>query len=282
MIALRPTAAFETTASAPGASTRRWAWCGGLLGLLLALILFAPASWLARSLASASHQHLLLTETRGSLWSGSSTLVLTGGSGSRDAAALPGRLSWTLRPTLHAGLALLLTARLDGTINDALQLRITPGLRHVGIEVLDQPGWVARLPASLLTGLGTPWNTLQPEGTLRLATQGFRLDWADGQWHQGGRLELDLADLSSRVSTVAPLGSYHFSLSAAPGQADTSDLRFYTVDGALLITGQGSLTPTGVRFNGEARAAPGREAALDNLLNIIGRRDGARSVITIG
>ena len=281
MIAYR-SAALETTASAPRASTRRWAWSGGLLGLLLALVCFAPASWLAGSVASATHGHVLLTETRGSLWNGSSVLVLTGGSDSRDAAALPGRLSWTLRPELHAGLALLLTARLDGTINDSLRLRVSPGIRRVGVEVLDQSGWAARLPASLLTGLGTPWNTLQLEGTLRLATQGLRLDWADGRWQQTGRLELDLADLSSRVSTVAPLGSYHFSLSGDTGQPGVSAMRLYTVDGALLVTGQGTLGNTGAHFSGEARAAPGREAALDNLLNIIGHREGARSVITIG
>jgi general secretion pathway protein N len=38
----------------------------------------------------------------------------------------------------------------------------------------------------------------------------------------------------------------------------------------------------GVRFRGEARANEGDESALTNLLNIIGRRDGARSVISIG
>jgi general secretion pathway protein N len=37
-----------------------------------------------------------------------------------------------------------------------------------------------------------------------------------------------------------------------------------------------------VRFRGEAVAAPGDEPALNNLLNIIGRRNGARSVISIG
>jgi general secretion pathway protein N len=38
-----------------------------------------------------------------------------------------------------------------------------------------------------------------------------------------------------------------------------------------------------VRFRGEASAAtPADEPALDNLLNIIGRRNGARSVISIG
>jgi len=38
----------------------------------------------------------------------------------------------------------------------------------------------------------------------------------------------------------------------------------------------------GISFRGEARADPLEEAALSNLLNIIGRRDGARSVISIG
>ena len=37
-----------------------------------------------------------------------------------------------------------------------------------------------------------------------------------------------------------------------------------------------------LRFRGEASAAPEREAALVNLLNIIGRRSGARSLIAIG
>ena len=39
---------------------------------------------------------------------------------------------------------------------------------------------------------------------------------------------------------------------------------------------------TRLRFEGVASAAPEREAALANLLNIIGRRSGARSIITIG
>jgi len=262
-------------AAAPAA--RRWAALGGLLGLLCALVLFAPATWVARALAALTQDRVLLGDARGSVWSGSGVLVLTGGAGSRDAAALPGRLAWTLRPQ---GFALLLTARLDGTFNDALRLRASPGLDRV--ELLDQPGWVARLPAALLGGLGTPWNTLQPEGTLRIATQGFAFERVAGRWQQRGRLDLDLVDLASRVSTVAPLGSYHFSLAADAARPGVSTMRLDTVDGALLVTGQGEVTAGSARFSGEAHAAPGREAALDNLLNIIGRRDGARSVITIG
>ena len=36
------------------------------------------------------------------------------------------------------------------------------------------------------------------------------------------------------------------------------------------------------RFRGEATAEPGSESALNNLLNIIGKRQGASSVISIG
>ena len=41
-------------------------------------------------------------------------------------------------------------------------------------------------------------------------------------------------------------------------------------------------TASAARFRGEARAASTDEAALSNLLNIIGRREGAKSIISIG
>jgi general secretion pathway protein N len=37
-----------------------------------------------------------------------------------------------------------------------------------------------------------------------------------------------------------------------------------------------------MRFSGEATAADDREAQLANLLNIVGRRQGARSFISVG
>ena len=55
-----------------------------------------------------------------------------------------------------------------------------------------------------------------------------------------------------------------------------------TQTGALQLSGSGQLGPSGMRFRGEARAGAGAEQALANLLNIIGRRDGARSLISVG
>ena len=255
--------------------TRRhwaWAWAGAGLGALAALLAFAPASWLAAELASASGQHLLLSDARGSVWNGSAVLVLTGGPGSRDAAALPGRLHWTLG---WQGLGLRLKARQDCCINGELELQLKPGWHTLDVHMADKPDWQARWPAAWLSGLGTPWNTLQLDGALLLQTRELSLHGAAQGWRQEGELSLDLLGLSSRISTLAPLGNYRFSLRAGT-------LQLSTQEGALQLQGQGLVGPQGASFRGEASAAPGREAALDNLLNIIGQRQGARSIISIG
>ncbi|WP_422012511.1 type II secretion system protein N [Roseateles sp.] len=259
---------------------RRWAVAGALLGVLVALVAFAPASWLARALASATGEHLLIVDTRGSVWNGSGVLVLTGGAGSRDASALPGRLHW--RMTVQ-GLGLQLAARQDCCINGELLLGLKPGLGRLDISVDNRADWLVRLPAGLLSGLGTPWNTLQLGGSLRMSARELRLESVQGRWRQFGELQLDLINLSSRVSTVAPLGSYRFSVTADATNPGLSTLRLSTLEGALQLSGAGVLNSGGKsRFTGEATAAPGREEALNNLLNIIGRRQGARSVLTIG
>lgn len=259
---------------------RRWSIAGAVIGVLVALVLFAPASWLARALASATDGHLLIVDTRGSIWRGSGVVVLTGGAGSRDAASLPGRLNWRMG---LQGAGLQLTAQQDCCTNGELLLGIKPGLGRLSVSIDNRADWLVRLPAGLLSGLGTPWNTLQLGGSLRLSARELRLESAQGRWRQFGELQVELLNLSSRVSTVAPLGSYRLSIQADPGNAGVSTLQLSTLEGALLLNGAGTLSPGGKsRFTGEASAAPGREEALNNLLNIIGRRQGARSVLTIG
>ncbi|MBQ9578538.1 MAG: type II secretion system protein N, partial [Ottowia sp.] len=78
----------------------RWAVAGALVGALLTLLLAAPARWLGALLAHASEGAVQLLETDGSVWNGSARLLLTGGEGSRDRLALPGRIHWQLAPGL--------------------------------------------------------------------------------------------------------------------------------------------------------------------------------------
>ena len=74
------------------------------------------------------------------------------------------------------------------------------------------------------------------------------------------------------------MGSYRITLNGG----STSTLQLETLEGALQLTGSGQWVGSRLRFSGTASAAPDREAALSNLLNIIGRRRGAQSIITIG
>ncbi|MFN5047957.1 type II secretion system protein N [Roseateles sp.] len=261
---------------------RRWVIAGSTVGALLALLTQAPAHWLAQGLHRASQGHLQLAETRGTVWDGSGLLVLGGGAGSRDASVLPDRLEWRLG---LQGLGVALKLRQACCIKGELRLLLKPESGRLSLSLPHQAAagdWLARFPAAWLGGLGTPWNTLQLGGGLRLSARDFSLDWIQGRWQPRGQLDLDFINLSSRVTTLAPLGSYRFSLIAPLGQAGPASLQLSTLEGALLLSGQGSLGPTRLRFQGEARAAPEREIALNNLLNIIGRRDGARSLISIG
>jgi len=258
----------------------RWAIAGAILGLVIGLVAFAPAAWLARAVASATNQRVLLTEARGTVWSGSAVPVLTGGPGSRDASALPGRLEWTVG---MKGLAFELRARHACCLNSTVALQLRPGFGRTTITLVTPAGgWVGQWPSAWLSGLGTPFNTLQLGGAIRVTSPGLTFESVQGRWLMQGRADIDLVNLSSRLSTLDSLGSYHITISGDPGGAGTAQVNLSTLEGALQLTGAGTVGAAGTRFRGEARAASGDEAALANLLNIIGRRDGARSVISIG
>ncbi len=257
----------------------RWAMLGVVVGALIAFIANLPAAWVASAVAAATQQRLVLADARGTLWSGSAVALLTGGPQSRDASALPGRLEWTLAPR---ALGLELKAVHACCLNGQVVLQIRPGIGRVGVTLLPSPGWVGQWPSAWLGGLGTPWNTLQLGGAVRLASPGVTIESVQGRWRVTGRADIDLLSVSSRMTTLGTLGNYRMSVSGDGAQGGVSQLSLSTQDGALQLSGDGTLGPSGVRFRGEARAAAADEPALNNLLNIIGRREGARSVISIG
>jgi general secretion pathway protein N len=249
-----------------------WGVAGAFLGAVAAAILFAPAQWLADALENATSGHVVLAQPRGTVWSGSAQLVFAGGEGSRDAAALPGAVTWKLRPAFTG-----IRAAVEASCCTRQPVEIKASARWGGLrlEVADgQSEW----PAAVLAGLGTPWNTLQLEGNLGLSTQGLSVEWVEGRLAIAGRAQLQAARMSSRLSTLRPMGSYSITLNGGP----TPSLQLQTLEGALQLAGSGSWVGSRLRFRGEASAEPEREAALANLLNIIGRRRGARSIITVG
>jgi general secretion pathway protein N len=249
-----------------------WATSGALAGLLLAVAVFAPASWLASALQQASSGRVLLSDARGTVWSGSAQFTLAGGAGSHDSATLPSRLEWQLGPRWGYGVASFYTTCCT---QKPLRLTLVPRWSGVEIALADaQSTW----PASLLSGLGTPWNTLQPAGLLVLSSQGLVVTMIQGSVSIVGRAQLEALDLSSRLSTLQPLGSYRLTLQGGA----VAGIELATLKGSLQLAGSGHWVGSRLHFEGAASAAPERLEALSNLLNIIGRRDGAQSIISMG
>lgn len=266
--AFLPQAARHAAAAAP------WGWAvwGSVVGVAAALLWFAPAAWITHAVDRASDSRVQLAQARGTVWQGSARLVLSGGVGSRDVASLPARVDWQLRP-VWGGFRLRFNA--DCCTAKPLQVRVALGFGGLSLQFDDGR---AQWPAALLAGLGTPWNTVQAEGTLQLQTQGLTVSWFEGRLMVGGRVELLAVAMSSRLSTLKPMGSYRFTLTG--GTAPVLELS--TVEGSMQLSGTGRWVGSRLRFEGVASAAQEHEAALANLLNIIGRRSGARSIITLG
>lgn len=223
-------------------------------------------------MAQASQGHVWLAEPRGTLWAGSARLVLAGGAGSRDAAALPGRVEWTMKP-VWPGLAI----HIHAPCCTPTPLKLIATARGLGARLVVANG-DSNWPAAVLAGLGTPWNTLQPEGDLQLRTDNLSVEWVEGRVRVEGRARLEAHQVASRLSTLRPMGSYRITVQGG----STSTLQVETLEGALRLSGSGRWIGSRLHFEGVATADPEREAALSNLLNIIGRRNGARSIITMG
>lgn len=259
---------------------RRWAIMGALVGAILGVVIFAPASWLAWGIGKATQQRIQLFDAQGTIWKGNAWMVLSAGPGSLDARLLPDRLSWDM------GLKDISTFQLSlqqaCCINQKLVVLVQPGWGRVETRFVGPSDWLTQWPADVLSGLGTPWNTLDLNGSIRLSANGLTLEWVQGRLNIKGSAALELQNISSRISTLERLGTYRVTLTGQPQQPGSADISLSTQDGALLLNGQGTLRPQGVYFRGEATARDAEKDALDNLLNVIGRRNGESSVISIG
>jgi general secretion pathway protein N len=258
------------TAGRPARAPWKLAVLALLLGAVTGALVYAPARWLEPWVARSGY--LQLIDSRGTLWSGSARLVLSAGSGSRERAVLPDRVQWQL--ALHSG-GLRLHVHAACCMQEAMQLDLSaPGGQPQLALAPHQSLW----PAEPLAALGTPLNTLRPAGRLLLHTQAMQWRWDGSGLQVLGHASLELQDFASALSTLRPMGHYRLELQGGPQPS----LSLKTVQGALQLQGQGRWQAGRLRFEGQASAQPEYEAALSNVLNIIGRRSGALSLISIG
>jgi general secretion pathway protein N len=245
-----------------------------LLGLVVAVIGFAPASLADWGLRQATQGRLALAEAEGTIWQGSARLVLVDTADRSDGddilsgVAVPGRMRWQVH-----GLPLLIgslraTVRLDGMSDD---IRLEGGLGELRIGRGE-----LSLPAVDLGRLGSPWNTVRPSGALALRWDGLTLQ--PGRFD--GRANIELREMASALTPVRPLGSYRINVA---GEGPSARLEIETLQGPLTLEGSGTWTnQRGVQFTALASAEPEQRGRLRTLLGLIGRREGEKTMIKIG
>ena len=264
-------------ASAGTGGSRAWiaAVVGGVAATLVTATALAPAQWVDIAVRTISGGHVELAEATGTIWNGSATLVLASG-GSRDDArsSLPDRLSWHVRPWPLLVGTLDLTLRHPSALTTPLQVTAyLDGRLQLGSTTL-------RIPAAMLAGLGAPWNTVRPGGTISLHTDGVQL--ARGQCR--GNLTAEWEYASSALTPVAPIGHY---LLQTSGPYPGTRLQLQTISGPLELAGSGTINEGGrLRFSGIARpqptADPATKSQLTGLISLLGRRDGDAAILSFG
>ena len=243
----------------------------GASAAIVVAVATAPASWADLVLRRASYDRVRLADATGTLWRGEGRLVLLDGSPGAEVAegfALPGPLRWELRALA------LLAGLIDASVSlpgMARPIRINGSLGEWRIEA-----GAVDLPSAQLSRLGSPWNTIQPSATVGLRWDALSI--RPGNFE--GRMAIDLADVSSAMTPVRPLGTYRVDVLASGRDVD---LKLSTVSGALHLQGSGRWDQrAGLRFNAEARGEGADRARLQSLLGLIGRREGDRTMIRIG
>ncbi len=123
---------------------------------------------------------------------------------------------------------------------------------------------------------------MQPEGQMLLRTQGLQWQqpWslAHAQPKLTGEVELQWLQFSTRLSTLRPLGNYRVVVKGG----DTMQVTLDTLEGSLQLQGRGEWQQGRLRFRGEAKAQTDAEAAVSNLLNVLGQRRGNVSFMELG
>lgn len=232
----------------------------GIAAYLVFLAATVPAAFIARHLDIATVQ---VTHARGTLWSGSA-----GVNAALPAGALAvDEISWRFLP------ARLLTGR----VAFAVRVR-SPGEGTLEIA-RGFGGWEARGlawrgDASALAALSPLVATWQPQGRLAIAAP--HLAWNGREARGSARIEW--RDAAVALADVHPLGSYRIDVNAAGGPAK---IALATIDGVLEASGNGTLDAQGrFTFSGQARGTGPSAAALEPLLDLLGRQrpDGAHAL----
>jgi len=252
------------------------------VGVAIGVLAMAPPTALLDLwLTYATGGRVRLAQTEGTLWRGAAQIVLVDPARASNSSqapasspaplqgvALPGVMRWTLSPRLLIGLLDARVALVDGGVPVHLVGSVATGVR-VDAGRFE---WIGLA----LSGLGSPWNTVRPVGTLRVQWEPMVIDSAGIR----GTLTLELAEVTSAMSPVHPLGNWRLAVRVA---GERATLRIETLSGPVHLEGDGQWTArSGLGLRLEAWPDPPMLTALTPLLNLIGPREGGRTIIRLG
>lgn len=244
----------------------------GTGSVVLTVLAFFPAAWIAAAVEMQTAGRLTLGDAEGTLWRGSAFIGGAPGGSNAATQLLPGRLSWRLSP-------LVLLGQFDAELENAAALSQPVSVTGGWYQWQISPATIF-LPAERLAALGSPLNTLQPSGQMRLSWKPLQLSLRKGKFEVTGSMNLEMSDIASRLSPIKPLGTYNLTLDWR-GQAASVKLK--AGKGPLLLNGSGTFNNGYLQFSGTAEADAGYEERLANLLNLLGqrRREGDMDIIVL-
>lgn len=233
-------------------------WILLLATYVIALAVNAPASMLSSLIAQASNGRMGLANARGTLWHGEANPVLHQHNGALIALST---LHWDISP------GILLSGKLgvrlqwdDEAQTQPMEAIVSPGQVELSHAYLPLPAILLDEASDFLKPAALRGQIILKSESLRLTRQGIQ-----------GIATADWLNASSLLSSIAPLGNYHLTFS---GSSAGIDITLNTASGALLLAGQGHLSPTaGLAFNGTAQAASGKEEPLRELLSHLGPQE---------
>ena len=234
-------------------------WIG--LGLILGGFVWMyslPAEDAAWVVAEWSQQKILLANPVGTIWNGSAELGLANAQG--DIQFWPKRIRWNLGLSKNG-------LELSGYDNAGGG----PWVLDFGVQALTVQAGRVRWPARFLWGLGVPFTTLGIDGVMDTRWTATKLFYTPPVLRQSWRVEGTAQAVSARISSVNPLGDYRVKVEwGALGGV----MNLETIQGPLLLSGQGRWQGNGFHFDGTASAVDNQINSLAGLLGILGQKQG--------
>jgi general secretion pathway protein N len=230
-------------------------WALLLVAYCVVLIVNAPASLLGPVLNYASNGRVDLANAKGTVWNGTASPILIQHNG--------GVISLV---SLHWDISAfeLLRFKIMAKLTWDTEQQVQPMNVIVSFDQIELQHTYFPLPAILLDEASDFLKPAVLRGQIILRGDSLLIS------KQGvlGTATADWLNASSLLSSISPLGDYHFIFSST---SSGLDIKLSTTSGALILAGQGRLFPkTGLEFSGTAQAAKGSEEALRELLSHLG------------